>query len=116
MFIVVVILTLVATWIDLRGNTLDVAGVKDNVYVHEGLDLQGGLQGLLEAEPPEGQEVNSDTLAGTRDTIERRVNELGVSEPLIQTRGDNQIIVELPGLDNVPDCLEDGNVGGCKPE
>ncbi len=27
-----------------------------------------------------------------------RVNELGVSEPLIQTRGDNQIIVELPGV------------------
>jgi preprotein translocase subunit SecD len=39
-----------------------------------------------------------------------------VSEPLIQTRGDNQIIVELPGLDNVPDCLEDGNADGCEAE
>jgi preprotein translocase subunit SecD len=115
-FVCIAILTLAAVWIDLPGNTLDVAGLKDDIYVHEGLDLQGGLQVLLEANPPEGQSVNSDTLAGTRDTIERRVNELGVSEPLIQTRGDNQIIVELPGLDNVPDCLEDGNVAGCQPE
>jgi preprotein translocase subunit SecD len=30
--------------------------------------------------------------------LERRVNGLGVSEPFIQTRGDNQIIVELPGV------------------
>src|SRR5690606_2457880 len=35
-----------------------------------------------------------------RNTIERRVNALGVSEPLIQTRGGDQIIVELPGIDD----------------
>ena len=43
---------------------------------------------------------------GTRDTLERRVNGLGVSEPLIQTRGDNQIVVELPGVENPDQAIE----------
>lgn len=94
----IVVLTLLAGWLCLPKDWLNPFGVKDNVYVHEGLDLQGGLQVLLEADPPEGQSISKDTMAGTRDNIERRVNELGVSEPLIQTRGSNQIIVELPGV------------------
>ena len=104
--VVIVLITLVAGWIDLPGDTLDVFGIKQDVDVSEGLDLQGGVQVLLEADPPEGQKVDSDTLKGTRDTIERRVNGLGVSEPLIQTRGSNQIIVELPGVDDPQAAVE----------
>ncbi|HEV2107352.1 MAG TPA: protein translocase subunit SecD [Thermomicrobiales bacterium] len=96
----IVVLTLGAVWISLPSDVLSVFGIKDDIYVHQGLDLQGGLQVLLEADPPPGQDVDRDTLEGTRNTIERRVNALGVSEPLIQTRGDNQIIVELPGIDD----------------
>lgn len=98
--IFIIILTIASGWISLPGTTLDVAGIKEDVKVHEGLDLQGGVQVLLQANPPAGQTVDSDTLNGTRNTIERRVNGLGVSEPVIQTRGDNQIIVELPGIDD----------------
>ena len=104
--IFVVLITLVAGWIDLPGDTLDVFGIKEDVDVSQGLDLQGGVQVLLKANPPEGQEVDSDTLKGTRDTIERRVNGLGVSEPLIQTRGNNQIIVELPGVEDPQAAVE----------
>jgi preprotein translocase subunit SecD len=100
MLIFIVILTTVSVWICLPGTTGNVLGLKDNVTVHEGLDLQGGLQVLLEANPPAGQSIDADALNGTRNTLERRVNGLGVSEPVIQTRGDNQIIVELPGLDD----------------
>lgn len=99
-FVAIVILTIVAGWLALPSNYLNFNGLKDNIYVHEGLDLQGGLQVVLEARPAEGQEVNSDALEGTRDTIARRVNGLGVSEPIIQTRGDNQIVVELPGVED----------------
>jgi preprotein translocase subunit SecD len=60
----------------------------------------------MEANPPEGVTVDGDMMNGLRDTIERRVNGLGVSEPLIQTRGDNQIIVELPGLTDVDQAIE----------
>lgn len=94
----ILVITLVSTWIAIPSDWLNIAGAKDNIYVHQGLDLQGGLQVVLEARPPAGQSVGRDELVGTRDTIERRVGGLGVSEPLIQTRGSNQIVVELPGV------------------
>ncbi len=93
-------LALFSGWVSLPGETLDVGGFKEQFPVRQGLDLQGGLQVVLEADPPAGQEVDAGTLEGTRTTLERRVNGLGVSEPLIQTRGDDQIIVELPGVDD----------------
>ncbi len=116
MLILIILLTTVAGWIDLPGDTLDVAGIKKNVRVHEGLDLQGGVQVLLEARPPVGKTVTKDVLNGTRDAIERRVNGLGVSEPVIRTRGNNQIMVELPGVNDIPDCVEDNNPSDCRPE
>lgn len=102
----IIIVSLVATWIALPSGWLNFGGAKDDLFVHEGLDLQGGLQVVLEARPGEGQSVDSSALQGTRDTIERRVNGLGVSEPLIQTRGDNQIVVELPGIDDPDAAIE----------
>ena len=99
LLIVIALLTLVAGWVDLPAGTLDPLHWKGSrIAVHEGLDLQGGLQVVLQAKPAAGQTISSDALAGTRDTIARRVNGLGVSEPLIQTRGSDQIVVELPGV------------------
>jgi preprotein translocase subunit SecD len=102
----ILVLTLFAGWIALPGENLDVGSFKADHPIQEGLDLQGGVQVLLEARPAEGQDVDSDTLSGTRDTIERRVGGLGVSEPLVQTRGDNQIIVELPGVSDPEQAVE----------
>jgi preprotein translocase subunit SecD len=96
----IIVLTLGSVWISLPKDVLNLGGVKDDVVVHKGLDLQGGLQVVLEARPSEGQDIDRDVLSGTRDTIERRVSGLGVSEPVIQTQGDDKIVVELPGLDD----------------
>jgi SecD/SecF fusion protein len=60
-----------------------------------GLDLQGGLRVVLQSELPNPAREDLDT---ARNIIENRVNEFGVSEPLIQTSGTDRIIVELPGL------------------
>ena len=95
--IMILVLALAAGWLALPSSWLDVAGIKQDVDINEGLDLQGGVQLLLEANPPEGVSVDADTMEGVRDTIERRVNGLGVSEPVVQTRGNNQIVVELAG-------------------
>jgi preprotein translocase subunit SecD len=96
--IVIVLLSLAAVWVDLPGQQLDPFGWKRSITVRLGLDLQGGVQLVLQARPPAGVTVTQDVLQGTRDTIERRVNGLGVSEPVIQTRGTDQILVELPGF------------------
>lgn len=98
MLIVIILLSLAAIWVDLPGRPLDPFSWKENITVRQGLDLQGGIQLVLEARPPAGVQVTQEVLQGTRDTIERRVNGLGVSEPVIQTRGNNQILVELPGF------------------
>jgi preprotein translocase subunit SecD len=101
----IVLLAVVSTWISLPGSDFDVAGFRAAHPVRQGLDLQGGLQVVLEARPVAGQVLDSDTLEGTRQTLESRVNGLGVSEPLLQTRGDDQIIVELPGVDDPQEAI-----------
>ncbi|MEW5985364.1 MAG: protein translocase subunit SecD [Chloroflexota bacterium] len=63
-----------------------------------GLDLQGGLQVLLEADVPAGEPVSPDDIATVRQVISERVNGLGVAEPVVQVEGERRILVELPGL------------------
>lgn len=60
-----------------------------------GLDLQGGLRVVLQADVADPLPEDLET---ARNIIENRVNEFGVAEPLIQTSGGNRIVVELPGL------------------
>lgn len=97
-FTCIVVLTLLATWIAVPGKTLNLFNVKTRTETKLGLDLKGGVHVVLQARPAPGQKVDSEVLSGLRDTIERRVNGLGVSEPIIQTQGSDKIVVELPGV------------------
>lgn len=68
-----------------------------SIRVHQGLDLQGGLQVVLEADlPPE--DLQEDSMEAARIIVDNRVNGLGVTEPLVQLQGSNRMIVELPGI------------------
>lgn len=69
-----------------------------SIKIHQGLDLQGGLQVVLEADLPEGQELTSGAMEAARIVVDNRVNGLGVTEPLVQLQGSNRMIVELPGI------------------
>ncbi|MEZ4507777.1 MAG: hypothetical protein R2848_18440 [Thermomicrobiales bacterium] len=51
----IVVLTLFAGWVALPGEDLDVGSFKADHPIQEGLDLQGGVQVLLEARPAEGE-------------------------------------------------------------
>ena len=73
-----------------------------DLELKQGLDLQGGLQVLLEAFPSTpltGEELSS-AMDAAKVIVDNRVNGLGVSEPLVQRQGENRIIVELPGIDD----------------
>ena len=65
-----------------------------------GLDLQGGLQVLLEADVPETTVISRDEMETARDIVENRTNALGVSENLIQVAGDRRIVGEFPGVED----------------
>lgn len=65
-----------------------------------GLDLQGGMRLVLQARDVPGVQFTPDLLQGSLEVIRTRIDALGVSEPLIQRKGERQIIVELPGIDD----------------
>jgi preprotein translocase subunit SecD len=66
--------------------------------VRQGLDLQGGTHVVLQAVDTPEFKVDDDAVNRSVKIIERRVNELGLTEPVIQRQGKDRIIVELPGV------------------
>ncbi|MCL5736036.1 MAG: protein translocase subunit SecD [Actinobacteria bacterium] len=70
-----------------------------------GLDLQGGLSVILEAQETAKNPVTSSGIDQAVRIIQNRVNRLGVAEPEIQRQGQNKISVQLPGIDNPEQAL-----------
>ena len=66
--------------------------------IRQGLDLQGGTHVVLEAEDTPEAPVNHDAMERVLHIMEKRVNELGLTEPMIQRQGERRIIIELPGI------------------
>ena len=73
-----------------------------------GLDLKGGSQLLYEADLSKKDPSISDAAAmsAVTEKIQRRVNEFGVTEPTIQKLGFDQIVVQLPGVENITRALK----------
>ncbi|NLJ77281.1 MAG: protein translocase subunit SecD [Peptococcaceae bacterium] len=66
--------------------------------IKQGLDLKGGVYVVLEAvDTPEAQ-VTEDRVKQAMAVIENRVNAFGVAEPIIQMQGSRRVIVELAGI------------------
>ncbi|MBA2265539.1 MAG: protein translocase subunit SecD [Chloroflexi bacterium] len=103
------VIALVAIFIDLPRTTLGLPWLPDEVAGVEfrtvlGLDLQGGLRVTLEVEPQTDEEITDEQVELARNTIERRVAGIGVSEPQVRTEtagdGSRRIVVEVPGVSN----------------
>ncbi len=63
-----------------------------------GLDLQGGLEVTLQAVPPPNRDLTEEDLDRSVEIMRSRVDRLGVTEPEIRTQGDDQIVIQLPGI------------------
>jgi protein-export membrane protein SecD len=70
-----------------------------------GLDLQGGVSLIYEADLSNSTDKKED-MEGLRDVIERRVNSFGVAEPVVQVSGEDRLIVELAGIENVKQAVK----------
>jgi len=74
--------------------------------IKQGLDLQGGTHVVLEAVDTPEAKVDEDAVQRVVKIIERRVNELGLTEPIIQRQGERRVIVELPGVKDPEKAIE----------
>lgn len=110
--ILIVVVLALALWIDFSSEIKILNPVTDeplftrNVNPRLGLDLQGGLQVLLEADLPENAQIDSDSMEIARDIVQQRTDALGVNENVIQVAGERRIVGEFPGLEDTESVLE----------
>jgi preprotein translocase subunit SecD/SecD/SecF fusion protein len=74
--------------------------------IKQGLDLQGGVFVVYEAQTDEtGEELNK-ILDQTIEVFRKRIDGMGVSEPVIVKEGEKRIRIELPGVKNAKDAMD----------
>ncbi len=67
--------------------------------INLGLDLQGGIQMLLQVDMEKvPEEARKDVAERVAEIIRNRIDEFGVKEPDISTQGKDQVVVKLPGV------------------
>lgn len=88
-----------------RSNLLDLKALGGKA-LQLGLDLRGGMSILLEAdvasfEAKKGSSASSAEVAAAIkqniEILEKRIDQFGVSEPVIRLQGNDQILIEIPG-------------------
>ncbi|MEH1999018.1 MAG: protein translocase subunit SecD [Nostoc sp.] len=73
--------------------------VINTISIPLGLDLRGGSQLTIQVKTtPEIKQITDRELEAVKKIVEGRINGLGVSEPVVQTVGKDQILVQLPGV------------------
>ena len=102
--VVIIVLVAFSLWVDLvpRITVLnpfnDKPIIDRNTELRRGLDTQGGLQTLLQADVANCATVDRNELDVTRQILESRANALGVSEIVMQIAGQCRIVAEFPGV------------------
>jgi preprotein translocase subunit SecD len=95
--ILILVLLAVVIWVALPSNPgIKLGQFERSLETVLGLDLQGGMQVLLEV--PEGVAVDTQSMQDARQILENRSNGLGVSEVTLQVAGDRRIVGEFPGV------------------
>lgn len=107
---VIIIITFLAGLIDWpSGPNISIGSYFKEIKVHQGLDLQGGTHLVYELDTSSvDQKDLANASQGVVNVIDRRINALGVSEPVIQPAkiGNKQtVIVELPGITDINEAI-----------
>lgn len=111
--ILIVVVVALSMWINLS-QKIEVpnafSNTGENLFERDvqprlGLDLQGGLQVLLEADIPADQEISADEMDVARQIVQQRTDALGVNENSITVAGDRRIVGEFPGLEDTESVL-----------
>jgi preprotein translocase subunit SecD len=74
---------------------------RTRVPLKKGLDLQGGMYLALEVDDSKQAVVDKgEAIDRALKVVRNRIDEFGVSEPVVQKVGNDRIVVELPGIDD----------------
>lgn len=99
----IVVLAGLADWP--TGPNIEIGSFYRELKLHEGLDLQGGTHLVYEAQMDKiDTKDRAQAMVSLKNVIDKRINALGVAEPIIQTGkvGDkNTLVVELPGVKDI---------------
>lgn len=75
--------------------------VLSQIPIRLGLDLRGGSQLTIQLQTSdEVPTINERVMEGVLKIVENRVNGLGVSESVVQSLGQDQVLVQLPGVND----------------
>jgi len=104
-FAVLIVLLLIASW------TVSFTGVGDKFgnlgkQLKYGLDINGGVYVLLEADTSETGAGLTAIMEQTKSVLENRVNAMGISEAQVSIEGTNRLRVEMPGVENAQEAID----------
>jgi len=102
-FAVLIVVLLIASWvISFTG-----LGSFGNLgkQLKYGLDINGGVYVLLEADSKETGTELAGIMNQTKSVLENRVNAMGISEAQVSIEGDRRIRVEMPGVENAEEAI-----------
>ncbi|MBI4835696.1 MAG: protein translocase subunit SecD [Candidatus Abawacabacteria bacterium] len=116
---IIIVLALVLGFLDLPGSykkqvlgdsNTGIAGWANSVNFHLGLDLQGGTQLRYRVDTSSVPALDRGSVVeGIKNVIERRINNLGIAEAVVQSSqlgADHYIIVELPGVKDINEAIK----------
>lgn len=104
------IITALLAW-PRESDLLKAVGLKNaTLQVKQGLDLQGGAHLVFKADDAELNKLNQadreKAMTALIDVIQKRANPAGTSEITVQRQGNDRVIVELPGVQNVGEAVD----------
>lgn len=111
LLIFIILVILLAGYIDQPNDpVINIFGAKREFKIVQGLDLKGGTQLTYELDLSKSNKVDQgQAIESVKNVLERRINSLGTTEPVIQTTkigSKDAIKIELPGITNTDDAIK----------
>lgn len=101
--VLILVLTVAAWGLSIFGLGDKVGGI--NEQLKYGLDINGGVYVLLEADTDATGTEKAAVMEQTKQVLEKRVNAMGVSEASVSIEGTDRIRVEMPGVENAEEAI-----------
>ena len=101
--VVLIVIVLIAGWV-VSATGAGIGGSLDQ-KIKLGLDMIGGVSVVLEADTDATGAELASIMEQVQAVMENRVNELGLSEPVIAVENGNRIRIELPGAQDAQDAI-----------